>query len=89
LGTGFEVTDGEWKLAEFEFTIVAKGLDHHAPDFEDRFYRNGCDDALVSVRGGLIHVDFARRAATLDGAVASALRNVLATGAAVVRVDVE
>lgn len=69
------------------FVVVATGLDHNAEDFEDRFYAKGCDDAVVSVVSGLIHVDFTREAASLDEAIVSATDAVMATGARIIRVD--
>jgi MoaA/NifB/PqqE/SkfB family radical SAM enzyme len=68
------------------FIVVATGLDWHSEDFESRFYDAGCDDAGVSVVGGAILVDFARKAASLDEAVETALRDIARAGATVVRV---
>ncbi|PTM60556.1 helix-turn-helix transcriptional regulator [Phreatobacter oligotrophus] len=74
-------------MAIHEFTIIASGLDPQAADFEQRFYDGGCDDATVSFQKGHIIVDFARDAATLEEAIASAVRDVAATGASVDRVE--
>lgn len=70
-----------------EFTVVATGLDPTAADFEGRFLEAGCDDATVAFQKGRILVDFARRARSLEAALASAVDNVRAAGAQVVRIE--
>jgi hypothetical protein len=74
-------------MNEFEFTIVASGLDPSADDFADRFYDAGCDDATVSFQKGRIIVDFAREAISLEAAIASAVANVETAGATVERIE--
>lgn len=74
-------------MAEFEFSIVASGMDPFAEDFADRFFDAGCDDATVSFQKGCIIVDFAREAATTEEAIASAVENVEAAGATVERIE--
>ncbi|MCS4088627.1 hypothetical protein [Rhizobium sp. BK176] len=69
------------------FDIIATGLDHDAPDFEQKFYDAGCDDALVIYRSGLICVSFARDAATMEEAIVSATDAVKSTGATIIRID--
>lgn len=72
---------------EFEFTIIATGLDPQAEDFEGRFFDAGCDDAIVSFQKGHILVDFAREAVSIEEAIASAVENVKEAGATVERVE--
>nr|WP_250808537.1 hypothetical protein [Neorhizobium tomejilense] len=74
-------------MQTFYFDVIATGLDHQADDFEDRFYRSGCDDALVSYVGGQIRFSFAREAPSLDVAIVSATDNVASAGAKVIRID--
>ena len=74
-------------MKTFEFSIIASGLDPNSDDFESRFYDNGCDDALVAFQKGHIIVDFAREAASIDEAIASAIENVRAAGAKVDRLE--
>ncbi|MDQ8729444.1 hypothetical protein [Bradyrhizobium sp. LHD-71] len=74
-------------MKAFEFSVIASGLDPSAEDFEARFYEAGCDDALIAFQKGHIIVDFAREAATIYEAVASAVENVLKTGARVDRIE--
>lgn len=75
------------QMMDYEFTIIAHGLDHEAVDFEARFYDGGCDDALVSFQKGHILIDFAREAESLEQAIASAIENVRQIGAIVDRVE--
>jgi hypothetical protein len=70
-----------------EFSIIASGLDPRADDFETRFINAGCDDATVSFQKGHIIVDFAREAASLEEAIASAVEAVTKAGAKVNRVE--
>lgn len=70
-----------------EFSIIASGLDPEAEDFETRFYNAGCDDATISFQKGHIIVDFARKAESLEDAIASALDAVGKAGAKVDRVE--
>lgn len=74
-------------MRTFEFSIIARGVDPHADDFEDRFFEAGCDDATLSLQRGLIIADFAREAESLSAAIASALQNVWAAGAEITRVE--
>jgi hypothetical protein len=70
-------------MKEFEFCIIASGLDPESEDFEQRFYDAGCDDATICFQKGHIVVDFTREANSLDEAIASAVRDVRAAGAQV------
>jgi hypothetical protein len=74
-------------MKTYEFSIIASGLDPRADDFEARFYDAGCDDATVSFQKGHIIVDFAREAKTVDAALSSAIKDVMATGATVEHVE--
>ena len=75
------------KTPRFEFAIIASGLDPGQDDFFDRFYEAGCDDATIAFQKGHIIVDFAREAATLVEAIASAVEAVRKAGAKVERVE--
>lgn len=70
-----------------EFSIIASGLDPEADDFESRFYEAGCDDATVAFRKGHVILDFAREAASSEGAIESAVSAVRRAGATVDRVE--
>ncbi|NUU42264.1 helix-turn-helix transcriptional regulator [Tardiphaga robiniae] len=74
-------------MTEFEFSIIASGLDPDAEDFADRFFDAGCDDATISFQKGRIIADFAREATSIDAAICSAVENVMKAGAQVDRVE--
>ena len=74
-------------MKDFEFTIIASGLDRLADDFEDRFWDNGCDDASISFQKGVIILEFCRTAPSFSQAIASAFKNVHAAGATIERVE--
>lgn len=74
-------------MKNYEFCIIASGLDPKAADFESRFYEAGCDDATISFQKGHIIVDFSRDAESMDVAIASAVDAVIAAGAKVDRLE--
>lgn len=74
-------------MTVFEFTVVASGLDHEADDFEDRFFEAGCDDATIAFQRGAVMLHFAREAASMEEAVASAIKAVRKAGARVERIE--
>ncbi|EDQ34658.2 hypothetical protein HPDFL43_00635 [Hoeflea phototrophica DFL-43] len=74
-------------MKNYEFSIIASGLDPQADDFEAKFYDGGCDDALVSFQKGHTIIDFAREAPSVDQAISSAIENVTSVGAVVDRVE--
>jgi hypothetical protein len=74
-------------MKTYEFAIIASGLDRMTDDFEARFYEAGCDDATVSFQKGVIIVDFARQARSIDEAIVSAVRDVRKTGARIERIE--
>ncbi|MGI8839707.1 MAG: hypothetical protein ACR2F8_02810 [Caulobacteraceae bacterium] len=74
-------------MKTYDFAIVASGLDPASEDFESRFYDAGCDDATISFQRGVIIVDFAREAASIGEAIASAAANVTGAGAVIERIE--
>lgn len=74
-------------MKDFEFSIIASGLDHEADDFEDRFFEAGCDDATISFARSSIILTFVREADSMSCAIASAVENVRAAGARVEGVE--
>jgi hypothetical protein len=74
-------------MKEFEFCIIASGLDPESGDFEQRFYEAGCDDATISFQKGCIIVDFTREAGSIDEAIISAMKAIEVAGARVERVE--
>ena len=74
-------------MTTFEFSIIASGIGHVADDFEDRFFKAGCDDATLAFARGVIILEFAREAESLEAAIASAIANVRTAGARVERIE--
>jgi hypothetical protein len=69
------------------FTIVASGVDPESPNFADRFFDAGCDDATISIQKGLIVLEFDREARSFSSAILSALAAVEASGATIERIE--
>ena len=74
-------------MANFEFTIIASGLNPAAEDFFDRFYDAGCDDATIAFQNGRIVAEFTREARSIAEAIASAVAAVKKAGAKVERIE--
>src|SRR6266699_2203160 len=69
------------------FTIIASGLDHDAPDFADRFFEAGCDDATIGFVKGRIVLEFEREARNFTHALTTAIQNVRDAGAIVEHIE--
>lgn len=74
-------------MKQYEFTIIASGLDPAAQDFYDRFYKAGCDDATVAFVKGLIIIEFDREAKNFSHALLTAVRDVNSAGANVEHIE--
>ena len=74
-------------MKEFEFIIVASGIDISGDEGVDRFFEAGCDDATISLQNGVIILDFCREAKNYVHALVSAWRDVRKAGANVLRVE--
>lgn len=61
------------------FTLRVSGIDTRG-NYEDHLYDAGCSDALVSVVGGSLYLDFDRDAASFVAAVNSARQDVERAG---------
>lgn len=74
---------------EHDFALIATGVDDLSEDLLARIYECGCDDATVSMRHGLVYLEFSRRAPSIEQAILSAIRDVQRADAAlrVLRVD--
>jgi hypothetical protein len=60
----------------YQFMLVLKNVDENTPNLEDSLFEVGCDDALINFRNGTVYLDFDRKAASLEKAVMSAIKNV-------------
>lgn len=67
------------KNSPYQFTLVLANLDENAPKLEDSLFEAGCNDALINFRNGTVYLDFDRKAASLEEAVMSAIKNVEAS----------
>src|SRR5690606_36378908 len=74
---------------EFDFALIAGGVDEPSQAVEDALFDAGCDDATLSMQYGLLYIEFSRSAASLQEAVLSAIEDVRKAnvGAQVLRVD--
>jgi len=57
----------------FSVSITIDGLGELTQSIEDRLYEGGCGDALLSMRDGLLTLDFERKASSLGEAVIGCL----------------
>jgi hypothetical protein len=72
---------------EYEFTLILSGVQELTPELLDAFYEAGCDDALIGMRDGKAYAEFCREAESLPEAVASAMKDVEATGFTAIHED--
>lgn len=74
-------------MHQFEFSIIASGLDPDAADFADQFFNAGCDDATISFQKGHVTLDFTRKADSILQAIGSAAACVRKAGARITRIE--
>jgi hypothetical protein len=74
---------------EFDFALIVGGVPALTRDVEDALFRAGCDDATVSMRYGLLYIEFSRTGSSLKEAILGAIHAVegAGIGAQVLRVD--
>lgn len=72
-----------------DFALIVSGIDDLTPEMADKLYEAGCDDATLSMKNGIVHMQFNRRASSIQEAIVSAIKQVngAGIGADVVRVD--
>ena len=58
------------------FVLVLSGDAELDGELEDGLFEAGCDDAILALRNGVLYLEFARRAPSLDVAIRSAVRDV-------------
>lgn len=68
---------------EFEFELVLSGFTELTEEIEDALFVAGCDDGTLGISCGVPFLTFTREAATLRGAVLSAIRDVETAGCGV------
>lgn len=74
---------------EFDFALIAGSVNELTPAVEDALFEAGCEDATLSIRYGLLYLEFSRSAKSIQDAILSAIRDVrkAGIGAQVLRVD--
>lgn len=76
-------------MTTYEFTLVLKGSPGLTDELANQLYEAGCDDGKPATRNGVLSVDFSRRGSSLQGAIASAIRDVQSAGLAVDQVVIQ
>lgn len=70
------------------FTIYLGGIKSLTNRVVDRLYEAGCDDATVAFQNGELSIDYDRKAASLDRALAGAVRQLIEHGFRVRRIEI-
>lgn len=70
------------------FTIYLDGVKTLTDRLSDRLYQAGCADATIAFQNGELAIDYDRAAASLDKALASAVRELLQHGYRIRRIEV-
>lgn len=78
-------------MTEFEFRLFCRSVNTADEAFLDRLYEGGCGDATVFFKDGYACLEFARRAASAEHAILSAIADFerAASGACIERVEPE
>ncbi len=76
-------------MTTYEFTLVLSRSPELTEEVADRLFGAGCDDGTPGICNGVFSIDFSRSGSSLQGAIASAMRDVQAAGLAVDRVVIE
>ncbi len=76
-------------MHEHDFALIVGGVASLTSKVENALFAAGCDDATLSIRYGLLYVEFSRTAESLKDAILSAIHDVqkAGIGAEVIRVD--
>ncbi len=64
----------------YEFALVLEASSGLHANLEDALYEAGCDDGLLSFRGGICYLEFDREAESLETAIISAIEQVECVG---------
>lgn len=77
------------KLARnYSFTVYLDGIRTLTDRLANRLYEAGCRDATIALQNGELAIDYDRSAASLDKALASAVRDLIKHGYRIRRIDV-
>jgi hypothetical protein len=74
---------------EYDFALIVGSVGEVTSSIEDALFEAGCDDATLSVKYGLLYMEFSRTAESLERAIITAILDVRRAnlGADVLRVD--
>lgn len=74
---------------EYDFALIVGGVADLTTDVEDALFEAGCDDATLTIRYGLLFMEFSRSARSIKDAILTAIRDVekAEVGAQVLRID--
>jgi hypothetical protein len=76
-------------MTTYEFTLVLKGSSELTDQLANQLFEAGCDDGKPGTRDGVLSVVFNRSGSTLQGAIASAIRDVQSAGLTADQVVIE
>ncbi len=74
------------KMKNYIFTLVLEKTALDKNKIEDALYEAGCDDALLSFYGDIPHLDFDRKAVSLEESIRLATEDVSLTGLLVLEI---
>jgi hypothetical protein len=76
-------------MNKYDFTLILAESLELTDGIADALFEAGCDDGTPGTCNGVFSIDFHREAASLEGAIRSAIENVRTAGYAVTRVEIE
>lgn len=75
-------------MKNHSFTIYLDGIRALTDRLADRLYEAGCRDATIAFQNGELAIDYDRTAASLDKALAGAVRSLVQHGYRIRRIEV-
>ena len=76
-------------MSKYEFSVILKGSPELTEEIADQLFEAGCNDGTPGTCNGVFSIDFHREADSLEAAINSAIKNVVAAGYAVEHVQIE
>ncbi len=76
-------------MNKYDFTVILSSPPELTEAISDALFEAGCDDGTPGMAGGVVLIDFHRRANSLEEAIRSAMANVKSAGCEVERVEIQ
>jgi len=76
-------------MNKYWFGVVLESSPYNFDDLSEQSFEAGCDDGTVSTRSGVMRIDFAREADSLDSAVRLAVKQIESIGCVIAKIEID